>query len=347
MSINFFMRIINLPKLENLDISGKRVIVRMDLDVDDDYTRLEFAEETLDFLVKNKAKIIIIGHKGRPEGERLPELSLSPIAEVLGGIVGKKVDFFHDTVGYEAEKRSVALSESEVLLLENLRFDSREEENSEEFSRGLAALGEVYVNEAFAVSHRAHASIVGVPKLLPHAAGFRFIKEVEILSRVFVNPKRPVVLVVGGIKKDKVDYIKNFTKIADKILVGGRLPLYFGEENPDPEKIIMAQLIPDKEDITMHSVERFKEEIGKAGTIVVAGVQGKYEDVGHRQGSLEVFKAISESSAFKIAGGGDAEAAITEFGLNERFDWISVGGGAALEFLAKGTLPGIEALKES
>ncbi|OGM21977.1 hypothetical protein A2863_03255 [Candidatus Woesebacteria bacterium RIFCSPHIGHO2_01_FULL_38_9b] len=334
----------NLPKLSDFGVAGKRVIVRMDLDVDDDYSRLELAEGTLDFLVGKMAKLIIIGHKGRPEGERLPELSLAPIADVLGGVVGEKVNFFHDITGYEAQKRAVSLSAGEILLLENLRFEPGEEKNDETFSKNLAGLGEIYVNEAFAVSHREHASIVGVPKFLPHAAGFRFVNEVENLSKVLVTPKRPVVLVIGGIKDDKVEYIKNFTKIADKILVGGRLPILFGEENPDPNKVIMARLIPDTEDITIHTIEVFKEEIAKGGTIVVAGVQGKYEDEGHRQGTLEVFRAIAESNAFKIAGGGDAEAAITEFGLNDKFDWISVGGGAMLEFLVKGTLPGVEAL---
>jgi phosphoglycerate kinase len=335
----------NLTKLSDLDVSGKRVIVRMDLDVEDDYTRLEFAEETLDYLVKKRARLIIIGHKGRPEGEKLPELSLAFLSAVLGGIVGEKVNFFHDITGYEVENRVKMLSEGDILLLENLRFDKAEEENSEVFARNLADLAEVYVNEAFAVSHREHASIVALPKLLPHAAGFRFVKEVENLSRILVDPRKPVVLVVGGIKEDKVDYIKNFTTIADKILVGGRLPLFFEAGNPDVEKIILGQLIPDKEDITINTIQKFKEEISKAGTIVVAGVPGKYEDEGHRQGTKEVFEAIANSSAFKLAGGGDAEAAISFLGLNERFDWISVGGGASLEFLAKGTLPGIQALE--
>lgn len=334
----------NLPKLDNLDIKGKKVLVRLDLDVDEDYTRLEFAESTLDFLVKKMAKLIIIGHKGRPEGQEIPELSLAPIANVLGGVVGEKVNFFHDVIGYEVQKRIEMLSEGEILLLENLRFDASEEKNDETFSKNLASLGEIYINEAFAVSHRGHASIVGVPKFLPHFAGFRFLKEVENLSKVLEAPKRPVVLVIGGIKNDKVEYIRNFTKMADKILVGGRLPIYFGEENPDPAKVIMAQLMPDTEDITIHTIERFKSEIEKAGTIVVAGVQGKYEDEGHKQGTLEVFNAIAGSKAFKLAGGGDAEAAISEFGLSDKFDWISVGGGAMLDFLANGTLPGIEAL---
>lgn len=338
----------DLPKPSDInELKGKRVIVRMDLDVDEDYTRLEFAEETLDFLVKGMARLMIIGHKGRPEAERLPELSLEPLADVLAGVVGEKVNFIHDVTGYEVEKRVTTLGEGEILLLENLRFEPGEEKNDEVFSKNLAKLGEVYINEAFAVSHRPHASIVGIPKFLPHFAGFRFVKEIENLNKVLISPQKPVVLVIGGIKEDKVEYIKKFTKIADKILVGGRLPVLFGDDNPDPDKVIMAQLIPDKEDITLNTVERFKEEIAKAGTLVVAGVQGKYEDEGHRQGSLEVFNAVANSSAFKIAGGGDAEAAITEFGLNDRFDWISVGGGAMLEFLSKGSLPGIEALKSS
>src|SRR3989337_1562705 len=211
---------INLPKLTDLDVSGKRVIVRMDLDVEEDYTRLEFAEETLDYLVKKMTRLIIIGHKGRPEGEKLPELSLAAVADVLGGVVGEKVNFFHDITGYEVQKRVQILPGCEILLLENLRFDTGEEKNDENFSKDLADLGEVYVNEAFAVSHRPHASIVGIPKFLPHYAGFRFVKEVETLSKVLETPQRPVVLVIGGIKEDKVEYIKNFTGLADKILVG-------------------------------------------------------------------------------------------------------------------------------
>jgi phosphoglycerate kinase len=330
--------------LDDIEVAHRRVLVRIDLDVDEDYSRLEFAEETLDYLLGKMAKLIIIGHKGRPEGKVVPELSLVPLASVLGGVVGEKVNFVNEINGLEAQKLAQNLPGGEILLLENLRFDLGEEHNDETFAKNLSTLGEVYVNEAFADSHRAHASIVGIPKFLPHAAGIRLVKEVETLSKVLESPQRPLVLVIGGIKKDKIDYIKEFTKIADKILVGGRLPLYFKDENPDPSKVIMAKLIADTEDITIHSIEKFKEEINKAGTIVVAGVQGKYEDKGHRQGTEEIFRTICATSSFKIAGGGDAEAAITEFGLNDKFDWISVGGGAMLQFLAKGTLPGLEAL---
>lgn len=335
---------VKLSGLTQRDVVAKKVILRMDLDVDEDYSRLEMAEETLDFLVKNRAKTIIIGHKGRPDGKVVGELSLAHLAEVLGGVVGEKVKFVHDIVGREVEEEVEGLSESNLLMLENLRFDSREEKNDENFAKSLAALGELYVNEAFAVSHREHVSIVGIPKFLPHRAGFRFIKEVENLSKVVETPKRPVVLVIGGVKKDKMEYIESLTKVVDKILVGGRLPEYYEDTNPDPTKILMGQLLPDKEDLTINTVEKFKDEINRAGTIIVAGVPGKYEDEGHRQATKEIFEAVATSSAFKVAGGGDAEAAITLLGLNDKFDWLSVGGGAMLEFLAKGNLPGIGVL---
>jgi phosphoglycerate kinase len=176
-------------------------------------------------------------------------------------------------------------------------------------------------------------------------------KEVENLSKV-LDPSagsghgKPVVFLISGVKEDKLSSVEPLKKIADKILIAGRLPDYLGDDSPlrnDPQ-ILVADLIADKEDITLNSVDRFKKEIAKAGTIVVAGPMGKYEDEGHRQGTAAVFEAVSNSPAFKIAGGGDSVAAINLLKLATKFDWISVGGGAMLEFLVKGTLPGIEAL---
>lgn len=333
-----------LPKLSDFDVSGKKLLLRLDLDVGNDYTRVEDASETLKFLVEKRAKTIIIGHKGRPEGKIVGELSLAPLAKVVGKVVGKEVNFIYDIVGVEAQSQVGKLGDGEVMMLENLRFDSREEANDEDFAKSLASLGEFYVNEAFADSHREHASIVGVPKFLPHAAGFRFIKEVENLSRVIENPKSPVLVVISGVKEDKVEMAKELSEIVDTVLVGGKLPVYFGDTNPNPEKMVIAKLIADGKDVTLNTITKFKKEIEGAGTIVLAGVLGVYEDEGHRQGTKEVFEAIAASSAFKIAGGGDTEAAITMFNLEDKFDWISVGGGAMLEFLAKGTLPGIKAL---
>ena len=321
------MKIMDIPKVSDLEVSGKKVIIRMDLDVPEgDYTRLEVGAQTLDYLKSKNAQIIIIGHRGRPGGKADESLSL------------KSFQPFFDK--WEAK------------LEENLRFNPGEEANDPEFAKRLASLGELYINEAFAVSHREHASIVGIPKILPHAAGFRFIEEVENLSKVIENPKRPVVFLVSGIKKDKLEMIERLKKVADKILVGGRLPEYMGDNTvsirslEEQEKVIVANLIMDKEDVTVHSIERFKGEFSKAETIVLAGVLGKYEDEGHRQGTKEIFTAVAESSAFKVAGGGDTEATLTMLNLTSKFDWISVGGGAMLEFLAKGILPGIEALKE-
>jgi len=316
----------NLPKPSDIDVAGKKVLLRLDLDTKPDTNdlRVKAAKETLDYLYSQKAKIIIIGHMGRPDGKPDESMSLKPFEPIFSY--------------WEAEVK------------ENLRFNSGEETNDESFAKDIASWGDIYINEAFAVSHRSHASIVGVPKILPHAAGFHFISETENLSKVF-NPQRPLVFLISGVKEDKLSYVKAFEKIADKVLVGGRLPDYMGDEKlisvrsrKDEENVIVGNLIMDKEDITIHTIERFSEEVAKAGTIVVSGPLGRFEDAGHRQGTESVFKAISESGAFKIAGGGDTESALSLLGLTDRFDWVSVGGGSMLEFLVKRTLPGIEVL---
>lgn len=321
----------NLPKLSDSNVKGKKVLIRLDLDVGSDTSRVESAKDTLEFLVENSAKTIIIGHKGRPNGVKVDSLSLKGLTPALSKLIAKEVIFE---------------GEGGVVLKENLRFDAGEETNDENFAKKLASLADVYVNEAFAASHRAHASIVGVVKFLTHLAGFRFLSEVENLSKVRENPKRPLVVIISGIKEDKVEMAKALTNLADKVLVGGRLPVYFGDVSPNPEKLVIGDLTFDGFDITLNTAGRFKKIISEAGTIILAGVLGKYEDGGHRQGTKEVFETVAACNAYKIAGGGDTEAALSLFGLTEKFDWISVGGGAMLEFLASGTLPGIEALKK-
>lgn len=342
----------DLPKITVLSVSGKKVLLRADMDVEigskGEEFRLKALIPTLKYLSDNKARTIIIGHKGRPEGKITQELSLELVVKELAKISGYQISFFNGSLeGAKAESEKV--SEEGFLCLENLRFDIREEKNDSAFAKELSELADFYVNEAFA-THSAHASIVGLPKLLPHAAGIRFLEEVEKLSGVLKNPKKPFVVVIGGAKKDKTDYIESLEGKADKILVGGRLPEYMGDNTVSvrsldaDEKVVVANLVMDKEDITIHSIERFEEEIAKAGTIVLAGPMGKYEEEGHRQGTERVLRAIIETGAYKIAGGGDTIAAIYLLGLENKFDWISVGGGAMLEFLAKGTLPSIEAL---
>ncbi len=319
----------DLPKLTDINVSKKKVLLRLDLDTEPDPNdlRIKASEETLDYLKEKGAEIIILAHKGRPNGVQDNSLSLRPFQKIF--------------------------DRWRARVEENLRFEKGEESNDPEFAKKLVALGDVYVNEAFASSHREHASIVGLPKLLPHAVGFRFEKEVENLSKVFEEPKRSVVFLLGGVKQDKLDYLEGIKKFADKILIGGRLPDFLGDEKlvsvrtrGENEKVIVGNLVMDKEDITLNTIERFEKEIKKAGTIVVSGPLGKYEEEGHRQGTERVLrKVIENKEAFKVAGGGDTERALNSLSLSQYFNWISVGGGAMLEFLINKTLPGIEVLK--
>ena len=319
---------IDLPKITDLDVAGKRVLLRLDLDTNPDPNdfRIKTSEETLNYLKEKGCQIIVLGHKGRPEGKTDESLSLKPFQPIF------------EKWGTEVK--------------ENLRFNPGEESNDENYAKEIASWGDIYVNEAFATSHRKSASIVGLPKLLPHAVGFRFAKEVENLSKVFENPTRPLLFIVGGSKKDKPDYIKSLESLSDKILVGGRLPEYYGDlalesvrNKGEQDKLIIANLVQDKEDITLNSIEVFEKEISKAKMIVLAGPMGRYEVEGHGQGTERIFKAVAAANAFKIVGGGDSLSVLSIYDLVDKFDWVSVGGGAMLEFLANKTLPGIEALK--
>jgi phosphoglycerate kinase len=315
----------NLPSLKDLDFAGKDVLLRADLDIDlelgEEDLRIKSLLPTVEYLAEKSGNITIIAHKGRPGGKENEADSLASVANILNGIIKTK----------NAE------------LMENLRFNKGEEENDEHFAKHIAQKGEVFVNEAFASSHRNHASIVTLPKLMPHAAGLHFEKEVENLTKVFNNPKKPVVVVLGGVKKDKVKYVEEFKKFADTILVGGRLPDFMDEDH-EVEKVVVGKLIQDKEDITLHTVEEFEEIISGAGTIVLAGPMSKFEEDGHLLGTKRVFESVCKSEAFKVAGGGDTYAALRRLSLEDKFDWISVGGGSMLDFLSNGTLPGIEAL---
>jgi phosphoglycerate kinase len=333
-----------LPKITDLNFASKKVIIRMDLDVSSkENIRIKTTLPTLSHLSKNKAKTIIIGHKGRPGGLVDGKLSLHPVSQMLSELLGQDVEMVYDLIGKEACDKAGRLCEGKFMMLMNLRFDSREEANDDDFAKGLAGLADYYVNEAFGVSHRKHSSFVGIPKYIPHAAGFHFIEEVEKLTDIINKPKRPVIFIISGVKEDKLKHIEDIERFADKVLVGGRLPEFLGEVDVG-RKTLVAKLNPDRQDITVHSTEAFENEIEKAKTIILAGPIGKFEDEGQRYGTKKVFEAVANSKAYKVAGGGDTQEAIKLFNLTEKFDWISVGGGATLEFLAKGTLPGIEAL---
>jgi len=362
-----------LPDLRNFDLVGKRVLLRVDFDVPlieqttegrqhrvvGDQTRIEKALATINYLLSVDTKIILLSHLGRPEGKVVPELSLAPVAKKLQELLEKSNSKNQIAkIHIKNQKFGGFKIDENIILLENLRFEAGEEKNDVAFSKNLADLGAFCVNDAFAASHREHASIVGLPKILPHAAGLGLLREVEVLSGVLENPKRPVVVILGGTKEDKLEDASGLLKFADYVLLGGKLPSLITNyqlliTNP---KTIIGELNENGKDITLETIEKFCEIIKKAGTVVWAGPMGKYEsEMGNgppageagkwEMGTKEIGRAVVESGAFTVIGGGDTEAALTKFGMVEKIDFVSSGGGAMLGFLANGDLPGLAALR--
>jgi phosphoglycerate kinase len=344
--------------LDSANFDDKCVIVRADLDVDvleghvQGENRLQVLLPTLNKIFEKGAKkIVIIGHRGRPENGFDETLSVKPLIPYFIDNYSPSVDFvdFVPRERLNELKEIVEKSQGKIVFLENLRFWKDEEANDIDFAESLSSIGDAYVNEAFAASHRNHASIVSLPKRIceKHKGecfiGLRFEQEIEVLSKVRESATHPVISFISGVKKDKIEYIEPFKKFSDKIFIGGRLPEYLSEELVDP-KVEIAKLNPDKEDITIHTIESFEAGVSSAGTIIVSGPMGKFEDQGHRLGTQRVLTAVVESKAYKVAGGGDTEVALDTLNLAAKFDWVSIGGGAMLEYLANGTLPGINAL---
>ncbi len=341
-----------LPTLKNLDVSGKNVLLRCDLDVNFDENTLEdkrisAAVRTIGNL-NNAKKIIILGHRGRPKGVYQKDLSLFPLTPFLSKALGSEIFFVQFAPFLEEFEQglvSALENNNKYLLVENLRFWTGEEVNDPVFVDLFRSRGEVFVNEAFAASHRQSASVVGLAEALKPRAyvGLNFQEEVIHLDRVRDNPKRPVVSLLSGVKKDKLKYTEGLEKISDKLMIAGRLPEYLEDAKFGP-KVFVSHLTPDKEDITIHSIEAIEAELKKAGTVILAGVPGKFEDEGHMLGTKRVFEAAANAKAYKLVGGGDTSSALGMLGLLPKFDWVSTGGGAMLEYLVSGTLPGIKAL---
>lgn len=343
----------NLPSLKDLDLTKKRILLRTDYDVPldqdgrvADATRIEDSLPTIKYLISQKAKIIIIAHLDRPDGRIVEGLSLKPIVEKLSLLLDREVRLSAGVLGEKTKQAVKELEPGEILLLENLRFDSREERNDKGFAKQLASLADVYINDAFAVSHRRHASVVGIPRYLPSVAGLDLMKEVDALTNVLQKSRRPVVVILGGVKRSKVEAARKMVGWADYILVGGKLVLYNGVPQLFDHEKVSGYLKRDGEDITMKSVKEFEKIIAKAGTIIWSGPMGAYEKGEFSQGTKRIAQAVVDSGAYTVVGGGDTEAALTKFGLVDKIDYISSGGGAMLFFLAEKTLPGIEAIKK-
>lgn len=317
-------------------ISGKDILLRYDIDVPvvggkvtDDF-RLEAGLETLDFCLEHGNLVVLMGHLGRPEGKMDPQYSVKPI-----------VDWF------EARFAHIRLKSGRLHVLENLRFEPGEEGASMDFARELASYGNFFVNESFA-AYRPAASTTILPTILPHAAGFTFASEVKVLCSVRDNPDKPLVVIMGGAKiEDKLPVITAMAKIADMVLVGGKLPKEIAERAISlPENVSVGKLNGNGTDITSETVEAWENQIKQAATIVWNGPLGKFEEQGNDMTKI-VGRMVLESGAKLIVGGGDIINALSKYRLLAAFaqkGHVSTGGGASLKLLAEGILPTIEVL---
>lgn len=314
-------------------ISGKKVILRYDIDVAlnplEDF-KLKAGLATLKLCLENAQQVTIIGHIGRPEGKVVPELSVEPIRK-----------WFKDQA-VPAGRQGYSLN-----ILENLRFDPREEACDLQYAKQLATMGDVYVNEAFSSYHPAVSTTI-LPTLLPHAAGLRFAEEVRKLTEVRENPKVPFIAIMGGAKvSDKLPVIKVLAEKADAVLVGGKLVSEIRERNISlPKNVLVGKLNEDGFDIAPETTESWKNLIAKAAMIVWNGPVGKFEDPRYNQ-TAKIIQLILDSQAEIIIGGGDSVAALSNANLFEKAQqkaFVSVGGGAMLKLFADGILPTIEAL---
>ena len=342
--------------LKEFDFKNKRVLVRCDFNVPlgdqgevlDDF-RIKQTLPTIEYLIKKEAKLILMSHLGRPEGKIVKELRLTPVQNRLMEYLDLSVVKAPDCLGPEIEKWTYEMKSGEILLLENLRFHKEEEEGDLNFAKELAKLGDIYINDAFGVSHRSHASITGVPKFLPSGAGLLLEKEIKNLTELSNNPERPLVVVIGGAKMEtKTELINKMSKSADFVLINGLLSREIKEKNirlKYPQKIVEPFNEISEKDIGPRTINLFKEKINSAKTVFWNGPLGQIEKEEFTRGTKEIAEAIAQSQAFSVVGGGETVEFIAKFGLIEKFNHVSTGGGAMLEFLSGQKLPGIEALK--
>jgi phosphoglycerate kinase len=388
--------------IDQLDLKNKRVFLRVDFNVPikegrvTDATRIEAALPTVRFALKQGAKVVLASHLGRPKGKPNPDYSLAPVSAALSDLLHKPVTMAPDCVGPDVEALVNAMKSGDVLLLENLRFHPGEGKNDPAFAQSLARLADVYVNDAFGAAHRAHASTAGMASLVPErAAGFLLKRECDYLGRVFSDPDRPFVAVLGGAKvSDKIQVIRSLLEKVDVLLIGGAMAYTFlrAQERETGNSLVEEDQIPlaaellrraaDREipmllpsdhvvadraeegstattvsgdipqgktglDIGPETITAFRKEITKAGTVFWNGPMGMFEIKPFGSGTMAVAKALSESAAVTVVGGGDSVAAVKLSGVAEAISHISTGGGASLEFLEGKTLPGLAALAET
>jgi 3-phosphoglycerate kinase len=365
--------------LEEAPLGGKLVLLRINADVPlagkkkdivDDF-RLRQTLPTLHYLLDYQAKVIVLAHLGRPGGKIERDLSLRPVYLYLSALLKRPIKFAPSLFSSSTKAAVAGLKEGEVLALENLRFDPGEEANSRTFASKLAKYGDLYVNEAFSVSHRESASLVSIADLLPSYGGLLLEREVELLSGLMRHPEKPYVAVVGGAKiSDKLPAIKRFTRQADLILTGGgvantllaatgvdvKKSLVDEQSLEDAKQILKlarGKLVVPEDfvwhqgailDIGPKTQERYRRFLRGAGTAFWSGPMGKVEQKPYRAGSLAVAKALDASGATTVVGGGDTVGFINQEEMASQFSFVSTGGSATLEFLGGTVLPGLRAL---
>ncbi len=393
----------NKKSLNDVDVTNKRVLVRVDFNVpQDEYgnitddTRITAALPTIKYLISQGAKTILVSHLGRPKGVT-PKYTLEPVSEHLSRLLGKDVPLFDDILADETEEAIFALEDGDVVMLENVRFYPEEEKNDPEFADRLARMAQLYVNDAFGTAHRAHASTEGVAHFIPGVAGFLMQKELDYLGGALTEPKRPFVSILGGAKvKDKIGVIRELLGKVDTLIIGGGMAYTFlkaqgmeignslrdaaniefckeilataGDKILLPDDVVITNANPfDKgedacetkvvdvnaipkdwegADIGPKTIAKFSAAVKGAGTVVWNGPMGIFEFSKFAEGTRSMAKALAESGAVTIIGGGDSAAAVQQLGYADKMTHISTGGGASLEFLEGKTLPGVAALQD-
>jgi phosphoglycerate kinase len=346
-----------IKSIKDFNVKNKKVLLRCDFNVpiDDsgvilDDFRIKKTLPTIQYLLNNNAKIILLSHLGEPHGKVLTALTLNNVKEKLQELLGLPVIKTDDCIGQEVENQVSNLQSGQIVLLENLRFHNEETDNNLDFAKKLAAFGDMYINDAFSDCHRLDASMVSIPTFLPSGAGLLLQEEITQLSKILKKPKKPMVVLVGGVKvKTKSQFIEKISETADVVLVSGLIKKQIMENNMSfthPKKILGPAEHLDAQDIDGKTLEIFTKKIMGAKTIVWNGPFGKFEDVHYKKGTLALAQAIIKSKAFSVVGGGETVEFLQKEGIIDQFSHVSTGGGAMLDYLSGEELPGIKALEK-
>lgn len=345
-----------MKTIRDFNVRGNRILLRCDfnvplndtLEIADDF-RIKKSLPTIQYLLQQGAKVIIISHLDPvSQGVVSSQFSLAPVAKRLSELLSKPVAMAPDCIGQEVKSMVHSMEDGQVILLENVRFHAGETANDALFAKELSELGDIFVNDAFSVCHRAHASVAGLAAIMPNAAGFLLEQEIENLDKILKNPEKPMVALIGGAKvQTKAKLIESLAGIADAVIVSGLikqemqdagLKFNYQEKIMGPAKNLTAL------DINQDAIDLFCQKIMMAKTILWNGPFGKFEDQEHKRGTLLIAKAIVESKAFSVVGGGETVEFIAKEGLLEQFSWVSTGGGAMLSYLSGQELPGLKVL---